>query len=138
MTDVFTKAKRSEVMSRIRGRGNKETEVALAKSLRRHHITGWRRGLPIYGKPDFVFPRSRLAVFVDGCLWHCCPKHSTQPANNRAFWRKKLQANRRRDRLVNWTLRAQDWKVLRIWEHELKEESKVIRWIKRCMWQPVR
>ena len=78
MPDVFTKAKRSEVMSRIRGRGNKDTELALAKLLRRHRITGWRRNQPVFGKPDFVFPKLKLAVFVDGCFWHGCPKHASK------------------------------------------------------------
>src|SRR5476651_2372054 len=91
MPDVFTKAKRSEVMSRIRSHGNKDTEVALAKLLRQHKITGWRRHIQIHGRaallrgpnikaaqqhrptfrvrPDFVFLRLKLAVFVDGCFW---------------------------------------------------------------------
>ena len=106
-------------MSRIRGRGNKETEIALAKLLRRHGITGWRRNQPVLGKPDFVFLRQRVAVFVDGCFWHGCPKHANMPANNRAFWRRKLTGNKLRDRLVNRTLRHQGWRVVRIWEHEL-------------------
>jgi len=101
MSDVFTKTKRSEVMSRIRGRGNKDTELALAKLLRRHGITGW----------------------------HGCPKHATKPANNRAFWHRKLSANRTRDALVTRTLRSQGWRVLRIWEHELakKNETRLLR-----------
>ena len=66
MSDVFTKAKRSEVMSRIRGRGNKDTEMALAKLLRANRITGWRRNQPVFGKPDFVFQKFKLALFVDG------------------------------------------------------------------------
>lgn len=112
-------------MSRIRGRGNKDTELALMKLLRRHHIAGWRRNQKVFGKPDFVFWHVRLALFVDGCFWHCCPKHFNTPANNRAFWRKKLSANRARDRRVNQTLRRSGWRVVRIWEHELasgKEE----------------
>jgi DNA mismatch endonuclease (patch repair protein) len=119
MADVFTKAKRSLVMSRIRGRGNKETEVALAKLLRRHGITGWRRHYHIFGRPDFAFPKQKLAVFVDGCFWHGCPRHSNMPVNNRVFWKKKLSANKLRDRLVARTLRLQGWWVLRIWEHDL-------------------
>jgi len=117
----------------VSGRGNKETEVALATLLRRHHIAGWRRGLPIFGKPDFDFPQLKLTVFVDGCFWHCCPKHSTRPANNRAFWREKLRANQRRDRLVNRTLRAQGWRVLRVWKHALKNKDAVIRRIREGM-----
>src|ERR1035437_8479173 len=106
MSDVFTKAKRSEVMSGIRGRGNKATELALAKLFRRNKITGWRRNQKVFGKPDFIFPKLKLAVFVDGCFWHGCPKHETKPKNNRAFWQRKLSANKKRDLLVNITLWA--------------------------------
>jgi DNA mismatch endonuclease (patch repair protein) len=146
MSDVFTKAKRSEVMSRIRSRGNKDTELALAKLLRRHKITGWRRHIQISTsprpspqrgegvrvRPDFVFSRVRLAIFVDGCFWHGCPKHATKPKNNRAFWHRKLSANKTRDRLVNQTLRRAGWCVLRIWECELasKNEMRLVERLK--------
>ena len=135
MPDIFTKAKRSDVMSRIRSRGNRDTELALAKLLRRHRITGWRRNQPVFGKPDFVFPTLRLAIFVDGCFWHGCPKHATQPKNNAAFWRKKFTANKDRDRLVNHTLRRAGWRVLRIWEHELgfKREAQLLRRVRRML-----
>lgn len=157
MADVFTKAKRSEVMSRIRSRGNRDTELALAKLFRRHGITGWRRQVQIRTsprpspqksvnsprpspgfatlsrsrrrgtreegvrvRPDFVFPKLKLAVFVDGCFWHGCPKHATKPKNNAAFWRKKLAGNKRRDARVTRVLRRAGWRVLRIWEHTLR------------------
>jgi DNA mismatch endonuclease (patch repair protein) len=68
MTDIWTKTKRSEVMSLIRGKGNKETEHALLTLLKQNKITGWRRHLPLPGKPDFAFPKQKVAVFVDGCL----------------------------------------------------------------------
>ena len=121
MSDIFTKAKRSEVMSRIRGRGNKATELALAKLFRRNKITGWRRHQKIFGKPDFAFPKLRLAVFVDGCFWHGCPKHATKPKNNRVFWNQKLSANKKRDVLVNRQLRKLGWRVIRIWECSLQQ-----------------
>jgi len=129
MPDVFTKAKRSEVMSRIRGRGNKDTELALEMLMRRHRISGWRRNRPVFGKPDFFFLKLKLAVFVDGCFWHGCPKHATKPKNNRAFWRRKLAANKARDSLVTRTLRRSGWRVLRVWEHELarKNQARLIR-----------
>lgn len=120
MADVFSKKKRSDVMSRIRSRGNKATEVALAKLFRRRQISGWRRNQKVFGKPDFVFPKSRTAVFVDGCFWHGCPKHGTQPKGNRNFWKNKFARNLARDRLVNRTLRSANWRVLRIWEHTLR------------------
>ncbi|MGA2557276.1 MAG: very short patch repair endonuclease [Verrucomicrobiota bacterium] len=115
-------------MARIRSRGNRETEVALAKLLRRHAITGWRRHWVIRKsgrrrfavRPDFVFRKSRTAVFVDGCFWHGCPRHATRPKNNRAFWRRKLAANKKRDRLVTRTLRKAGWRVVRIWECALR------------------
>ena len=119
MSDVFSKAKRSAVMSRIRGRGNKATELALMQLLRRHGITGWRRNQKVFGRPDFIFRRSRLALFVDGCFWHGCPKHYKIPAGNRAFWKKKFAANKARDRRVNRELRRLGWHVVRIWEHDL-------------------
>ena len=135
MPDVFTKAKRSQVMSRIRGRGNKETELALAKLLRMTRITGWRRHTALLGRPDFTFRKARLVIFVDGCFWHGCPKHSTRPANNRAFWSKKLNGNKARDRLVTRTLRRGGWRVLRIWEHDLtrKNQSRCIGRIQQVL-----
>ncbi|MGD0350138.1 MAG: very short patch repair endonuclease [Verrucomicrobiota bacterium] len=127
MADVFSKRKRSQIMSHVRGRGNERTEFRLLSVLRRHHITGWRRHQRVFGKPDFVFWKQRLAVFVDGCFWHCCPRHSTKPASNRLFWRQKLARNKARDRLVNRTLRKTGWTLLRVWQHELtrKNESRV-------------
>ena len=119
MPDVFTKAKRAEVMSRIRGRGNRETELALVKLLREARITGWRRQQKLFGRPDFMFRQQRAVIFVDGCFWHACPKHSNMPANNREFWERKFAANRLRDRVVTRTLRRRGWRVLRIWEHDL-------------------
>ena len=151
MADVFSKKKRSEVMARIRSRGNAATELALAKLFRRHKITGWRRHLKLRvtgGKrqvtrkarasapspvtrhqsltvrPDFVFRQARLALFVDGCFWHGCSKHGTQPKGNRAFWKKKFARNLARDRLVNRALRRANWNVLRIWEHTLRWAAK--------------
>ena len=145
MPDIFTKAKRSDVMSRIRSRGNRATELALMRVFRAEGITGWRRHVQILGRaallrgpnisaaqqrrptvrvrPDFVFPKLRLAVFVDGCFWHGCPKHETKPKTNAAFWRKKFATNKARDRLVTRALRREGWRVLRIWEHELARKS---------------
>jgi DNA mismatch endonuclease (patch repair protein) len=135
MPDVFTKTKRSDVMSRIRGSGNKETELALVLLLRKSGIIGWRRNQKIFGKPDFVFRKVRLVVFVDGCFWHSCPKHSNMSANNRAFWKKKLAGNQLRDRVVNRTLRKKGWRVVRIWEHDLarKRQLQLVRRILRAL-----
>jgi DNA mismatch endonuclease (patch repair protein) len=128
MPDVFTKEKRSEVMSRIKGKRNKDTELVMIQLLRKHHISGWRRNQAVLGKPDFVFPKRKIALFVDGCFWHGCPKpkHSNIPKNNQAFWAKKLQANKNRDKFVNRELRKLGWKVVRVWEHEFKTPEKIV------------
>ena len=85
-------------------------------------------------RPDFVFLKSRTALFVDGCFWHGCPKHATKPRGNAAFWRKKLAGNKARDRRVNRTLRSAHWRVVRIWECDLwraisdpKREARLVR-----------
>src|SRR5437879_5928610 len=101
MPDVFTKTKRSQVIATIRSRGNKDTELKLAAILRAAGITGWRRHQPVLDRPDFVFRRARLAVFVDGCFWHGCPKHGRNPDSNRAYWLPKLARNRDRDTAVS-------------------------------------
>jgi DNA mismatch endonuclease Vsr len=87
---------------------------------RQDPATEHRRPTNFRVRPDFVFRRTQLAIFVDGCFWHGCPKHATKPANNRAFWKKKLAGNKIRDRVVNRTLRRAGWRVIRIWEHELQ------------------
>lgn len=117
--DVFTKRKRSQVMSSIRSRGNKDTELALLRIFREKSITGWRRHSSLVGKPDFVFARAKVAVFVDGCFWHGCLKHSRPPRSNQAYWRAKMVRNKVRDRSVTRALRRNGWCVLRIWEHDL-------------------
>lgn len=109
-------------MSRIRGQGNKDTELVLAKLFRKHNISGWRRHQKIIGKPDFIFRKAKLAVFVDGCFWHCCPRHGTKPKSNRTFWLKKLYRNQSRDRQVNRTLRKMGWRVIRLWECALHQQ----------------
>ena len=111
MADIWGKAKRSEVMSRIRGGGNQTTEVRLMKLFRRHGIKGWRRHLPILGTPDFVFNKEQLVVFVDGCFWHGCPNCYREPRKNTAFWKNKVVVNQRRDRRVSRQLREKGWKA---------------------------
>src|ERR1035437_4658058 len=126
MADVFSKKKRSWLMSRVRSRGNKKTELALLSLFRQHRISGWRRHLALPGTPDFAFPRARVAVFVDGCFWHACPRCGTRPANNAEFWKAKFVANRRRDRIVGEKLRERGWTVVRIWQHQLRKPDRVI------------
>jgi DNA mismatch endonuclease, patch repair protein len=141
MSDVFSKAKRSEVMSLIRSRGNKATELAFMQLLRHHGITGWRRHVTITMpksestsgsarsakvRPDFVFPKSKVAIFIDGCFWHGCPTHGTSPSSNSDFWSEKLAVNKKRDLRVNRQLRRRHWSVIRFWEHQLNDGARLI------------
>jgi len=114
-------------MAQIKSDNNKSSEVNLIVVLRRSGIYGWRRKYPLFGKPDFVFPKQHLAVFVDGCFWHGHPKKCRIPATNRAYWVKKIARNMTRDRLVTRTLRKKGWKVIRIWEDCVVKASTIAR-----------
>jgi len=133
VADIFSAARRSFVMSKILGRGNQATEMKLVIFMRRHRVGGWRRKQRLFGAPDFVFSDAKLIVFVDGCFWHHCPKHGRVPDGNRQYWISKLARNKARDRLVNCQLRSRGWRVLRIWQHELKNETRVIGRLRRAL-----
>jgi len=106
-------------MSRQRRRDT-EPELLLRRELHRRGMR-FRVDAPIPGLPrrraDVVFTRARIAVFVDGCFWHGCPEHATQPASNAQWWATKLTRNVERDRETDEHLRATGWTVLRFWEH---------------------
>lgn len=120
-TDV--PAVRSRAMSAIRGKDNVTTERRLRFALVQAGIAGWRlhpRDVP--GRPDFYFPQDDLAIFTDGCFWHGCELCGHVPSRNGAFWRAKLERNRLRDAGVNARLEAENVRVLRFWEHDLKDD----------------
>jgi DNA mismatch endonuclease (patch repair protein) len=123
MADFLSKKQRSALMSSIKGKGNKDTELALIKLFREHRLTGWRRNQKIFGKPDFLFRCNRLAVFVDGCFWHGCHRCYRRPRSNRKFWDAKIARNRKRDREVSRELRRIGWRVVRVWEHALAKRG---------------
>lgn len=77
----------------------------------------------IRSRADIVFRGARVAVFVDGCFWHGCPQHGTWPKSNAAFWREKIESNRRRDAETTACLRRLGWRVVRVWEHETVEKA---------------
>ena len=124
---------RSLHMAKIKGRGNISTEISLAKQLRLNRIKGWRRHYKIAGKPDFVFPKQKVAVFADGCFWHCCPRCYRQPKSNIQFWRQKIQANVARDIAITKTLKSKGWTVIRIWECQIKRMPDVTRRIRKAL-----
>jgi len=136
MSDWLTQKQRSRNMASIRSKGNATTEHAFLQILREAKITGWRRHLDLPGKPDFVFRAKRLAVFVDGCFWHGCPKCYRMPSDNRQYWKNKVESNRRRDRRRVRELRALGWRVLRFWEHSLKSSqgrAQILKQVMACL-----
>ena len=120
MTDIFSSLERSRIMRLVKHRGNKSTELRLIQIFRINGLIGWRRGYPLFGKPDFVFPKKRLVVFVDGCFWHGHDCRNTKPKDNAAYWQAKFIRTKERDRSVSTTLQQKGWNVVRIWECELK------------------
>lgn len=124
MSDVFSKAKRSEVMKAVKSRNTKTTELKMLEIFKELHITGWRRTYPLVGKPDFVFPKKRIVVFVDGCFWHGHDCRNVTPKENAAFWDAKRAYNKQHDQIVTETLESKNWSVIRIWECELKKKNR--------------
>lgn len=129
--DTVSPAERSRIMAQVRSRGNKSTELKLIALLRANHLSGWRRRYPLSGNPDFVYPRHRVALFVDGCFWHGCAKHCRIPETNRRYWIDKIERNKCRDRKTSRTLREKGWAVIRIWEHEVKSDASFRRKLRR-------
>lgn len=114
-------------MRRVKSRGT-SCEAGLGEELGRRGLR-WSRGVRaegVAGKPDFVFLRARVVVFVDGCFWHGCAEHCRMPRGNRAYWERKIGRNVARDARVRKELRREGWTVVRVWEHA------VTRGVSRC------
>ena len=116
---TFGGLNRSELMSRVLSTGNQTTERQLVYLLRKAQLTGWRRHQPLPGRPDFVWPKVKVAVFVDGCFWHGHNCRNLTPRTNVEAWQDKIERTRARDRRSNRLLRRRGWKVIRIWECRL-------------------
>lgn len=126
--DSLTEVGRSELMARVRSKGNRSTELRAIALMESNGITGWVVHPPgIAGNPDLYFPEQRLALFVDGCFWHACPRCGRIPKSRVAFWDAKIKGNRRRDRKVNAMLKQDGYRIMRVWEHSLRDN----RWIGR-------
>ena len=129
MKDPLASFERSALMAKVRGKGNRSTEFVVERSLRVERIAGWTKHPgSVPGKPDFYFPAYKLALFVDGCFWHGCPKCARNiPTNRRLFWRTKLDGNRRRDRYIRRLFNRRGYHVMRVWEHHLVDRV----WLQR-------
>lgn len=118
---MFSSRKRSAIMAAIKSQGNRTTELKFIRLMHSEGIKGWRRGSKLPGRPDFVFAKGKIAVFIDGDFWHGNPRRFRLPKTNVAYWRKKIMGNRRRDQAVTRNLRKMGWSVARLWESSLKD-----------------
>ena len=118
--DRVSKATRSRIMASVRSKGNRSTEQLMARILRKAGLRGYRKHWRAPGKPDFAWPDRKIALFVDGCFWHGCPRCNRPSKSRVRFWRKKISDNRKRDLRVSRQLRREGWKVLRVWECRVK------------------
>ena len=120
MADNLTTTQRQACMKKIRSRNTKpELQLRTALWALGHR---YRIRSTLEGKPDIIFPRYRLAIFVDGCFWHGCPIHATKPKSNADYWLPKLERNRARDLGVTAKLASEGWRVHRVWEHEIRQD----------------
>ena len=121
MVDIFTKEKRSHIMSQVRSK-NTKVELLLRKYIFSKGLRGYRVNVNLPGKPDIVFPKYKVAIFVDGCFWHKCPKCFKAPEANKEFWTKKINGNVERDKRVNQQLSEAGYIVIRFWEHQIMND----------------
>lgn len=134
MADVYTKAKRSEIMARIKGQ-NTSPEHTIARLLRKINVRYRRNVKSIIGQPDFVVYSPKIVIFVHGCFWHnhanC--KRAKLPTTNRTFWKRKILGNKRRDNKITRFLRKQGWRVITIWQCSLRNENRVFQRLCRLL-----
>ncbi|KKR78012.1 MAG: mismatch endonuclease Vsr protein [Candidatus Nomurabacteria bacterium GW2011_GWA2_40_9] len=116
MPDTFSKKKRSQIMSKVK---SKETNLELCF---RKLLIGYRfRYQPkVFGKPDFALKKLKIAIFIDSCFWHKCPKHFRKPNSNISYWKPKINRNVERAKEVNKQFKKDGWIVFRFWEHDIK------------------
>jgi len=120
MTDILTPSQRKYNMSRIRGK-NTGPEIKLRKLLWTQGVRGYRIHYKLPGKPDIIFTKKKIAIFIDGCFWHKCPVCFQEPETRKEFWMKKIGSNVNRDLKNTLQLQDEGWTVLRFWEHEIRK-----------------
>jgi len=126
MADVFSKDQRSQIMRQVKGSRNKSTEIKLIHIFKDLSIIGWRRNYKLFGRPDIVFTKKRLAIFIDGCFWHGHDCRNTKPKDNQEYWTQKINRNIQRDKIVNEQLTKKGWTVVRFWECELTNSNLIL------------
>lgn len=132
--DNLSPEDRKKNMSRIRSRGNRTTERRFRSSLVGAGVSGFKmHPADLPGKPDFAFPDQKVAVFVDGCFWHGCPKCYIRPKSSQSYWDEKLRRNKARDVEVSAELERMGWTAIRIWEHSVKRPARARRAVVKAL-----
>ena len=129
MTDSVSKKIRSEIMSAVKSK-NSDIEIKFRKTLQKLRYKFTKNPSGYYGKPDIVLKKYKIVVFVDSCFWHGCARHCRMPASRRKYWVDKIERNKKRDRQVRTRYAKERWKVLRFWEHDIKDAEKLREKIK--------
>lgn len=120
MTDRITREQRSQVMKSIKAQSILENEVS--KALWHKGVRFRKNVRSLFGNPDISIKKYKIVIFIDSCFWHACPIHGNTPKSNTDFWSDKLKRNKERDLEVNAYYKDKGWSVIRIWEHELKDD----------------
>lgn len=118
MGDIFSKEKRSDIMSKVRSKDSK-IEIIFRKALWKEGFRYRKNCKNYFGKPDLVLKKFKTVIFIDSCFWHGCKKHGSLPRTNKKFWLNKITANINRDKIVTKHYKKNEWKIIRIWEHEI-------------------
>ena len=113
-------------MSAVRSKRNKSTELKLIAVFKKNGIVGWLRNYKVKGHPDFIFPRKKIAIFVDGCFWHGHDCRNTRPSDDAEYWQKKRERNIKHDKEITALFESRGWTVVRIWECELQRKNEQI------------
>jgi DNA mismatch endonuclease (patch repair protein) len=135
MVDIVSREIRSRMMSNIRAVSRLEDRIS--KSLWKLGLRFRRNVKSMIGKPDFAIKKYKVVIFIDSCFWHSCPVHQVLPKSNAEFWRSKFEENRRRDEEVTMHYNSNGWNIMRIWEHEFREDfdeavMKIHRFVDEC------
>ncbi|WP_164214789.1 very short patch repair endonuclease [Virgibacillus sp. YIM 98842] len=135
MADVLTPEQRRKNMKSIRSVSKLESMVS--RELWKNGFRFRRNTKNLFGKPDISIKKYKIVIFIDSCFFHQCPYHGNMPSTNTTFWRKKLNRNIERDKEVNHYYKKRNWNILRIWEHEVKDDldrviQKIMQFIRKA------
>lgn len=133
MADIFSKKKRSDIMSKVRSEDSK-IEIKFRKKLWEAGFRYRKNSTKYFGKPDVVLLKYKTVIFIDSCFWHGCKIHGSMPQTRKMFWKRKIERNKERDTEVNKYYKKLCWKIFRFWEHEIfKNYDKAVKKVEKFL-----